>query len=449
MKINNRLLVFFLFNVVSVGIIQSQTNEYLSFFHWTNGQLSATNWQSDSDPVYFGAIGSKNGCVFADVTITNSGAWNASGGPHPRYGYNNSGMPATAGFGMRLDADWTNVNQQIVYTITFKDGNAGPISEFLTTFSIYDINAHVCGATAANRFIDEVQVIGYRANLITTVNPNLTPAINSGGILCNDNQITGNVIKGSSDCGFSRLNVDFGTTPVARVQIIYRSGTGHPANQNCGTNPNQLILGDNPRSQFILLSAFAVTGGCVNLPVEFNQFNATCNESQAFLNWSTYTELDNDYFTIERSTDGFNFEKLTDVVGGGTVNYYSDYKWVDERPLPGVSYYRLSQTDYDGTHTVLKTISFDHQCAVNAYSLSVHPNPISDQSLVRLELNVQSTVQLALFDNSGRLMKEVLGTTLMEAGLVELNFDAENLASGIYLLTLMINGELETVKIVK
>jgi hypothetical protein len=422
-------------------------NEYLSFFHWTNGQLSATNWQSDSDPIYSDAIGGKDGCVFADVTITNSGPWVGSG--HPRYAYSSEGMPASAGFGMRLHADWTNINQQIVYTITFKEGSGGPISEFLTSFSIYDINSHVCGTASSSRFIDEVEVIGYRANLTTAVNPNLTPATNSGGLLCSDNQIIGNVVKGATTCGNSRLNVDFGSTPVARVQIIYRSSTGHPANQNCGTNPNPLALGDNPQDQFVLLSAFALTGGCITLPVEFNQFNATCLNSEAHLNWSTFTELNNDYFTIERSSDGYVFEEIAQVTGSGTTNQSSTYQWVDDRPFPGLSYYRLSQTDYDGTRTVLKTLSFVNDCANLEAELEVYPNPTVNESTIRLVLPEDTELELQLVDAGGRLIREILAAQPTPAGVLEIVLPTHELASGVYIIRASLNKEIKTLKLLK
>jgi hypothetical protein len=193
----------------------------------------------------------------------------------------------------------------------------------------------------------------------------------------------------------------------------------------------------------------ACSWGFTILPVEFNQLSSTCMNGQAHLNWSTFTELNNDYFTIERSSDGYVFEKIAQVSGSGTTNQLSTYQWVDDRPFPGVSYYRLSQTDYDGTHTLLETISYVHECAETDYSISVYPNPMTEQSMVKLTLENESDVQLQLIDNSGRLVAGVLPMIKKSAGVYEWSLSNYHLAAGVYFLQLIVNHKIETIKIVK
>lgn len=93
------------------------------------------------------------------------------------------------------------------------------------------------------------------------------------------------------------------------------------------------------------------------LPIELLVFSAKPIDSQVRLNWSTATELNNDYFTIERSVDGSNWEVVDLVKGQGTTAQQSDYELMDTRPFSGLSYYRLKQTDYDGTFSYSSIVS--------------------------------------------------------------------------------------------
>ena len=93
------------------------------------------------------------------------------------------------------------------------------------------------------------------------------------------------------------------------------------------------------------------------LPIELLMFDARQDGSQVRLDWSTASERDNDYFTIERSADGQMFSEVARVDGAGnstTTLNYSDY---DRWPLPGTSFYRLRQTDNDGATAVSNMVA--------------------------------------------------------------------------------------------
>ncbi|MDR1761005.1 MAG: hypothetical protein LBR55_01000, partial [Bacteroidales bacterium] len=78
---------------------------------------------------------------------------------------------------------------------------------------------------------------------------------------------------------------------------------------------------------------------------------------------TTLTETNNDYFTVQRSGNGNNFENIAEVLGAGTTVLPQYYAYVDERPLAGVSYYRLKQTDFDGkqSYTYVVPVYFENQ----------------------------------------------------------------------------------------
>ena len=66
------------------------------------------------------------------------------------------------------------------------------------------------------------------------------------------------------------------------------------------------------------------------------------------MNWATASELNNDFFTVERSVDGLTWEVVDLVNGSGTTPLRNDYSTQDPRPYSSLSYYRLKQTDFDG-----------------------------------------------------------------------------------------------------
>lgn len=103
----------------------------------------------------------------------------------------------------------------------------------------------------------------------------------------------------------------------------------------------------------------------VPLPIELQAF--TCEPAIDGINiyWSTALELDNDYFTIEKTTDGNNFEVLTTVKGAGTSTSSKNYFYLDRSPSRGANYYRLSQTDKNGHLKSFKMIACEQSADMN------------------------------------------------------------------------------------
>lgn len=110
------------------------------------------------------------------------------------------------------------------------------------------------------------------------------------------------------------------------------------------------------------------------LPVELVAFTARVVQNRVDLYWRTSTELNNAYFTIERSLTGEYFDELGRVNGQGTTAAIHEYRFSDTEPPAGILYYRLRQTDYDGSSTFSPVVSvvFD---GPDRPQLSVFPNP--------------------------------------------------------------------------
>ena len=117
------------------------------------------------------------------------------------------------------------------------------------------------------------------------------------------------------------------------------------------------------------------------LPIELLSFDAELNGEQVDLNWVTSSEVNNDYFTIERSKNGIDFEPIQEVDGSGTSYVTNHYNTVDVQPYDGVSYYRLKQTDYDGKFTVSDIIPIEYH-KTKIVDLNAYPNPVMQGSNV-------------------------------------------------------------------
>lgn len=170
----------------------------------------------------------------------------------------------------------------------------------------------------------------------------------------------------------------------------------------------------------------AVQAGAL-LPVSLIDFSGNPEGGSVRLNWSTATETNNDYFLVERSTDGMNFSELTRVAGAGNSDKVIDYTLIDTHPLSGISYYRLSQFDYDGQFERLGTIRISTQNS-DINSILVYPNPSSDK--IHVIMNDGSAPDhVELYDLSGAQYEAPLfesdGITQMDIG---------GLKAGVYLL---------------
>jgi len=95
----------------------------------------------------------------------------------------------------------------------------------------------------------------------------------------------------------------------------------------------------------------------VNLPIELLSFKGRPEKDRVMLSWETATETNNDYFTIEKSLDGVSWEPIGTVPGAGTSLFTNTYEFPDFHPDIGTNYYRLSQTDYDGTHVIVGNVA--------------------------------------------------------------------------------------------
>lgn len=176
------------------------------------------------------------------------------------------------------------------------------------------------------------------------------------------------------------------------------------------------------------------------LPIELAYFRSKMENGKAVIEWATASEMNNDYFTVERSADGVSFEALATIPGAGNSHSLLTYTYTDASPLGGTSYYRLRQTDYDLKYEVFKPVSFENQSQLSRLSVqSVGPNPFRDNFHVQFDLGVNGPVELRLMNMQGQVVasKTIDGY----AGSNRYEFrDERGLATGTYLLSLVQNN---------
>jgi hypothetical protein len=162
------------------------------------------------------------------------------------------------------------------------------------------------------------------------------------------------------------------------------------------------------------------------LPVELLFFTAKPKDGKVVLNWATATEKDNRGFAVERSADAKTFTTVMTVVGAGNSSNRLDYSAVDARPMAGLSYYRLKQTDLDG-----KTV-FTPVVAVRigkGGEFSLYPNPTQDIVHIGMPDGVTENLPVRLTQLTGRV---VLNTRLGSEGTLNI----KDLPASSYIITI-------------
>jgi len=140
----------------------------------------------------------------------------------------------------------------------------------------------------------------------------------------------------------------------------------------------------------------------VFLPIEDIEFTAEfVNDNSVQIKWRTPSEVNTDYFTVEKTLDGQSFSGLANVYGAGNSQQVLHYSQMDEEPFKGLSYYRIKVTDIDGsfTYTNLKAVLNTNN---DVDIVSIYPNP-SFGSQLTLHAS-EEIAGLRLFDAAGRFV---------------------------------------------
>lgn len=247
-----------------------------------------------------------------------------------------------------------------------------------------------------NLFIPEGQTYGF---YITATNPVL-----STGLLT------------TSNAGYSTISSNPDLTISGGIGITYPFNT---------ISPNRSF---NGTAHYIQENA---------LSVEFIDFTAIKINESVLLEWGTESEINSDYFEIERSSNAVDWDRLLTTKAAGESTSIKQYQEVDPEPLDEISYYRLSQYDFDGTRTILKTVSLNNKLETGPYEIRVFPNPVTER--VRVFGNKSELENLKVLNSMGQDISGNL-SILSHHGYSEVYFDQQQ--QGVFILKTKTNSQI-------
>ncbi|HSL88016.1 MAG TPA: M14 family zinc carboxypeptidase [Ignavibacteriaceae bacterium] len=177
------------------------------------------------------------------------------------------------------------------------------------------------------------------------------------------------------------------------------------------------------------------------IPVELSSFSASYSDNKVLLKWITASELNNHRFEVQRSVfnektaDNREWRTMGFIEGNGTTASINNYSFVDSEPLTGKSYYRLKQIDFDGTFSYVNEVEVDYH-GVTEYSLEQnYPNPFNPTTTINYQLSKSADVTIKVYNILGVEVASLVNG-LQTAGKHKVEFNAQDLSSGIYFYTI-------------
>jgi hypothetical protein len=184
--------------------------------------------------------------------------------------------------------------------------------------------------------------------------------------------------------------------------------------------------------------------GCntVALPIELVNFSASLEGDIVYLAWTTASEINNDYFTVQRSKDGINWENLMDVNGAGNSTTVLYYRAADTQPIIGTSYYRLIQYDVDGAFSESPIVALQYDVLDAFY---VYPNP-SNGIVTIASAGSEEKFNFKIMNLNGKVIG---ATTTAINGSESAIAHLEGYQSGVYLIRIFNKTTEKTFRIIK
>lgn len=191
-----------------------------------------------------------------------------------------------------------------------------------------------------------------------------------------------------------------------------------------------------------------VTGGCnlVSLPINLLQFNAELIEqNKVNLTWTTLSEENNSHFTIEKSLDGEKYAFLSNFKGAGNSTEIHQYNAIDYNPYEGTSYYRLSQTDFNGKSESYGIVAINNNNTIS--ELVVVPNPTVGNANIMYQAGTSGLYSVAIYDLAGRKLSSK--TVNVHKGTNQTPIDTFHLPAGMYFTVISNESTQQNARFVK
>lgn len=242
-------------------------------------------------------------------------------------------------------------------------------------------------------------------------------------LFANNTNATGRFSNGTSPVSDRTLTVSFGGS----TDAVTYSADGALVGAN-----GDYVSFDNAGTP-----TYANTAACstpIILPIELSLFEITCDNPNKTINWSTNSERNNSYFTIEESDDALIFNPIAKIFGNGTTTIEHNYSFDLINEVQN-KYYRLKQTDFSGKSSFSETI---FSSCFNPNEITIYPNPNNGIFTI---LGIEKESLIRIHDELGREIFIDYNTNK------EFNINLSDKANGIYFVTIQSELKKEIIKI--
>ena len=240
-------------------------------------------------------------------------------------------------------------------------------------------------------------------------------------------------------------NGSTGITDYTLLRLILAGSTVGTAGINIGSNASPQVIRTGLSVTDLTNTFYYGYPAAAALPIELISFKAKREYSDVIVSWVTATEINTDYFIVERSADGNIYETVTTVQGAGNSNSNKYYSIIDSHPLPGLSFYRLREIDFDGLVVLFPPVSI-HIFNMNSEFEIASIRSLNDQIVINILSSGQDDFVLELFDDVGKLISHQSGK--MTTGSQDIIIPLNNKASSIYILNLKTSESIISKKII-
>jgi hypothetical protein len=224
-----------------------------------------------------------------------------------------------------------------------------------------------------------------------------------------------------------RGNVVSGATGIAG-NIVYIARPNTLLCAGCTSTPQNVFQGNASNSNVNSETSLAILMPNA-LPIDLLSFSGECLSNQIRLNWETASESNNDYFSVERSSDGINWTEIGTINAAGNATSSRKYFFDDLIRYNEISYYRLKQHDFSGVSRTFNPISVQN-CLTDNEALSIFPNPATNAIYINFKGNIEQITNSEIYDLFGRNM--------YQSSIYQSVIDISSFEEGIYFLKLML-----------
>lgn len=311
------------------------------------------------------------------------------------------------------------------FSVTFPSGASIPAKGYYTVASASgsglapNLNWATCGCTTNNPGSNS-SLSGNQVGIFTNSSEQVL-LYNSSGVLQDA------IIWGGGQLS-SALTLTIGSVGSCASQVVTIPGNT-ASYESIGTSSDGVAkereYDGSPTWQNAGSGSFGATNAVI-LPIELIDFGASLQNGQVILTWQTATEINNNYFVLEKSKNGVEFEILNTIKGAGNNNSYRSYSDIDLHPFAGMTYYRLKQVDFDESFSYSQIVAIESGKAID---FCLYPNP-TNSGLIKVSSLDTKNATIEIVDGLGRVvLNEVTNGNVAE-------FDLSKFGKGIYLVVI-------------